>query len=234
MRIWFLTKLARYIPGTVWQFAGLAALAAGQGVSPLVATGAVLLQQVTLLATGAGVTLALMPRLVRAWGAGLPLGAAWALVAALVLLGALFVPVTGRVIRRIAGRVTGRDVPWPEPPPRALAVYVSALTLPWIAYGLAFWLFGRAVLGPDAPGLGLAVGAYTASYVAGLIAVVAPGGIVVREAALVATLGPAVGADSALLLAVGSRLWLVLLELLTALLVLAWPGGRRAGSPSTT
>lgn len=230
LRIWFLTNLARYIPGTVWQFAGLAALAARNGVSPVAATGGVLLQQVTLLATGAGVSLALMPRLARAWGAALSPGLAWAMVAALIAFGALFLPVTGRLVRRIVARVAGRDVPWPEPPAKELAMYVSALALPWIAYGVAFWWFGRAMLGAAAPSMGLAVGAYTASYVAGIVAVIAPGGIVVREAALTAALSPAIGPDNALLLAVGSRLWLIALELVTALAVLA----RRAPTPSTT
>jgi uncharacterized membrane protein YbhN (UPF0104 family) len=63
------------------------------------------------------------------------------------------------------------------------------------------------------------MGAFTGSYVLGLLAVFAPGGILVREAALVATLGPALGPPSALLVAVGSRLWLLALELLTALTV---------------
>jgi len=141
------------------------------------------------------------------------------------------VPATGRWIRRVVARVSGRDLPWPEAPPRDLAVYVSALSLPWVAYGVAFWWFGLALLGDAAPSLGLAVGAHTASYVAGILAVVAPGGIVVREAALVAVLSPAVGAENALLLAVASRLWLIVLELLTAVIVLAWP---RAPSPRTS
>jgi hypothetical protein len=231
LRIWFLTNLARYIPGTIWQFAGLATLASRQGVSPVAATGAVLFQQVTLLVTGAGVAFALMPRVARAWGAELSWGLAWGLVAALLLLGAVLVPTTGRWIRRAVARVAGRDVPWPEAPPRELAVYVSALTLPWIAYGVAFWWFGLALLGDNAPSLGLAVGAHTASYVAGIVAIVAPGGIVVREAALVAALSPAVGGEHALLLAVASRLWLILLELVTAVAILAWP---RTPSPRTS
>jgi hypothetical protein len=75
----------------------------------------------------------------------------------------------------------------------------------------------------------LAAGTFVGSYVAGLVAVFAPGGIIVREAALVAVLSPAIGGETALLLAVASRLWLVALELVTALVVLLWP----QRSPST-
>jgi uncharacterized membrane protein YbhN (UPF0104 family) len=156
---------------------------------------------------------------------------AWGLVLSLAIIGLLFVPATGRLVRRVVSRVAGRDMPWPEAPPRELAMYVSALALPWVAYGVAFWWFSQSLLGVAAPSLGLAVGAYTASYVAGILAIVAPGGIVVREATLVALLSPAIGGDDALLLALGSRLWLVLLELVTAVFVLAWP---RKPSPATT
>lgn len=223
LRIWFLTNLARFIPGTVWQFAGLAALASAHQVSAVAATGAVLLQQLTLLVTGAGVTLALVPNLTRGWGTAIANGLVWGLGAAAVAIGVLMLPDARRWLRRAVARVAGRDVAWPEPPRRAFTMYVLALTVPWLVYGVAFWLFGRALLGPAAPGLWLAAGAFVGSYVAGLVAVFAPGGIVVREAALVAALSPAIGGDAALLLALASRLWLVALELVTALAVLVWP-----------
>lgn len=229
LRIWFLTNLARFIPGTVWQFAGLAALANAQGVSAVAATGAVLLQQLTLLVTGAAVTLALVPNLAREWGTGLGAGLVWGLMAGVAAVGVLILPTTRRWLRIAVARVARRDVPWPEPPRGAFTVYVLALVLPWLVYGMAFWLFGRALLGPAAPGLLLAAGTFVGSYVAGLVAVFAPGGIVVREAALVAVLSPAIGGEAALLLAVASRLWLVALELVTALVVLLWP----QRSPST-
>jgi hypothetical protein len=44
---------------------------------------------------------------------------------------------------------------------------------------------------------------------------------VVREAALVATLAPTIGGGPALVLALASRLWLLVVELLTALGVVA-------------
>ena len=35
LRVFFLANLARYVPGGVWQFAGLAAMSAAQGVPPV-------------------------------------------------------------------------------------------------------------------------------------------------------------------------------------------------------
>jgi hypothetical protein len=82
-------------------------------------------------------------------------------------------------------------------------------------------LFAAAVLPGGAPDIELAVTAFVASYVAGLIAVFAPAGLVVREAALVVALSPTIGGGKAVALAVGARIWLVAVEIATTLCVVA-------------
>jgi hypothetical protein len=230
VRVWFFTNLARFVPGGVWQFAGLTAMAVALGVSPLAASGAVILQQVVLLGTGIALALALMPALFGSWAASLP---EWAPLPIAVLAVGIVILVLPRILPWTGGlaeRLVRRRVPWPRPPAGEWALYVTGLVVPWLAYGLAFWLFGRAFLGDAAPGFMLAFGAYTSSYVAGIILVFAPGGIVVRETALVAALGPHIGAENALLLAFGARLWQIGLEIVTALGVALFVRGSRADS----
>jgi hypothetical protein len=223
VRIWSLSNLARFIPGTIWQFAGLAALAADEGVSPVAATAGVLMQQVVLLGTGLLLSILLAPQLLPGWTAAVPV---WALIAGVIAgLGGLVIalPRIGQLVAPLARRWFGKELAWPAPHEAASAAYIAALVLPWLIYGVAFWLFGRALLGPDAPGLKLAASAFTVSYVAGILVVVAPGGLGVREASLVAALAPSLGAGRALILAVGSRMWLVALEMIgAAAIVLAY------------
>ena len=220
--IWFTTNLARFVPGAVWQFVGLAAMVGEHGVSPVAAMGAVLLQQLLFLATGLALSLVLAPQFLGAWVQGIPAVASAS--AAVLLLGGVVLgfPWLSPRLGRIIGRMLGREVPAPHPPHGRLVRYMGTLLLSWINYGIAFWLFGQALLGEAHPGVPLAVGAFTTSYVAGLLAVFAPGGLVVREAALVAALSPALGAPRALVLALGSRIWLLALEILTAASVIAW------------
>jgi hypothetical protein len=227
LRMWSLSNLARFIPGAVWQFAGLAALAVDEGVSPLAATGAVLLQQLVLLATGLVVAVMMAPGWIQPIAGGLP-PIATASIAIVALVAFAFVvpramPSTGRAL----GRFVKREFAWPRPSPSAFATYTAVLVVPWLVYAMAFWLFGRALLGPAAPSLEVAGGAFVASYVAGIIAVFAPAGIAVREAALVALLSPVIDARAALALAIGSRVWMIALEILTALVVIALYRARR-------
>lgn len=229
LRIFFLGNLARYVPGAVWQFAGLAALAVEQGVSPAAMIGAVLVQQMVLLATGLILALVFAPAFLGSYAIALspPVTA----VACVAGLGALVVgfPVAVPRLQRYLERVAKRPLPLPRASLASFGAYVVASALGWVGYGTAFWLFARALLGAAAPGFVTASSAFVASYVAGLIAVFAPGGLVVREAAIVAALGPRLGSSSALLLAIGSRLWITALEILGALGVLAL-GTRRGGA----
>jgi len=225
LRIWFLSNLARYIPGAVWQFVGLAAMCRARGVSAVAATAGILLQQALLLATGLVLALGLSPQLLGA--AKSPLAAGAVVVGGMVGVVVGF-PLLAPRLRTIAQRLTRRELAWPEPPMAEFGLYVAGLLVPWIAYGVAFHVFAGALLGPAAPSPLVSVAAFVGSYVAGIIVVPAPGGLGVREVAMTAALGPAIGTESALFLAAASRVWLILVELATALLVLA--AHRLAGS----
>jgi hypothetical protein len=226
VRIWFITNLSRFVPGAVWQFAHVSAEALSARISPLAATGAILFQQLVLLGTGLALTASLAPVLPTSAMGTLQPGVALAMASLGVVAVIIFLPALAPMLERWTTRLLRRDIRWPSPGRVELTRYVGVLVLPWLAYGVAFWLFGRALLGDAAPGLLAASAAFIGSYVAGIIAVFAPGGLGVREAALVALLSPIVGPAPALLLAIGSRLWLVALEILTALGVLGWHRGR--------
>ncbi|GEM_PF-280417 len=227
MRVFFVSNLARYVPGAVWQFAGLAAMSAQAGASPVAASMGVVFQQLVLLSTGFVLLLSGAPHLLGAWAQTLDtlsqLVLAALLTAGLIVAGPRALP----VVRRWVERIIKRPVPLPTPPPRAFALYVVRAALGWIGYGVAFWIFGRALFGRAAPHVWLAATAYLASYLLGLLAVIAPGGIVVREGALVAQLSGSMGLERAVVLAFASRLWQVGLEVCAAVLVVTVDAVRR-------
>jgi glycosyltransferase 2 family protein len=230
LRMFVLSNLARYIPGAIWQFTGLTVFAVQERVAPLAVAGAVLLQQIVLLATGLLLALAFAPALLGPLAATLPLGAALGLGAAGMALLLWLFPVALPALQRRLETVWHRSLPLPRPPWASFARYLVGSTLAWVGYGVSFWLFGRALLDGAAAGVLVAGAAFIASYVAGIIAVFAPGGIVVREAALVAALATHVGAERAFLLAVGARLWLIALEIIAAVAVAIAGNGRRGDS----
>ncbi len=76
------------------------------------------------------------------------------------------------------------------------------------------------------------IASVTLATVAGFTVVISPGGLVVREGVLMATLSPAVGADRAVVSAIAPGLTRVLAEVLVAaVLSVARPSPPRAPEP---
>jgi hypothetical protein len=114
-------------------------------------------------------------------------------------------------------------------PARAIWLAAASTTASWLLYGLAFALFAHGI-SPRATGNATSyIAVYTGSYLAGYLALFAPGGVGIREAALVIAMprfGLASAADAAVI-AIASRLWLTILEILPGLLLF------RSGSTQT-
>lgn len=219
-RIWCLSNLARYVPGRVWQIAGMAALARTAGISAWAAAGSAVVVQLLAIATGALVTVIFAPRFshpLLITGAGLlaagcaavlawPAGAAWA----------------SRTLSRIAGReLVVRAV---TPGPLALSALVTALA--WILYGFALYLCIRGLTGRGGVDVATATGVFTGSYVAGLVNIFTAAGLGTRELLLVSWLTGPVGAAAATVVTVGSRLLMTVTELVAALVTLPLPSPR--------
>lgn len=242
--IWFVSSLGRYAPGKVWQIGAMAALSQRAGVSPLAATGSSILVNLVNLLAGAAVILSTGVNVLRVPGG--------AVVAAIVLAGALLsAPVTIPWLVALASRLTGRDLGTARVPARSILVAFGGCVAGWVLYGAAFHLLARGTIGAPAAagsdvamqlsqggtgGLAGAIAVYTASYLAGYVAIFAPGGIVVREAVMIESLTRLGFTDypHAAVLAVVSRLWITVLEVTPGLAFLARSVPRASDPPSPT
>lgn len=225
-RIWLLSSMAKYVPGKVWALAGMAVMGARQGIAPWATTGSAILLQVLSFATAA-----LVVALVGQAALPVAVGPVGLVVLGAGLLGVSAVVLWRPLVERVAHRLAPAAQVTALPSPGALLYGALVNLLAWLGYGTAFWLFARGTL-PDATlPLASAIGAYTASYVAGILAPFAPGGLGVREGVLVLALQPQVGLAHALALAAVSRLGMTFAELLASLLVLLrLPGHPRVES----
>ena len=234
--IWFVSNLGKWVPGKVWQIAAMAGMARQRGVSASAAAGSSIVVNLANLASGFALILVTGSRVLeRSTGDGRALGVA-GVVLALAALVAL--PYLLPWLARTASRLTGRAIELPRLPARAMWLAVTSTAVAWLLYGLAFALFTRGIVQGGAASLTGVVPAfvavYTGSYLAGYLALPAPGGLGVREAALVALM-PAFGLATpaqALVIGLASRLWLTALEVVPGLLFLAWGPLRRAHRPS--
>lgn len=208
-RIWILSSLGKYVPGKVWAIAGMALMAKEAGVAAWAATASAIILQVLAIGSGAAVAGLLGARALETTRPDL-LPWLW-LGGALALGGAGLLLVPGRIGRLLAlTRVAGPDAQTPGLEP--LVVGLMANLLAWLGYGMALWLLALAVLPVPALSPPLAIAAFAASYVAGFVVLIAPGGLVVREGLLIVLLQGSLGLGAATALAVASRVLLTITE----------------------
>jgi uncharacterized membrane protein YbhN (UPF0104 family) len=222
LRVFAAANLARYIPGLVWQFASLAVMSASSGLSVVSVTSAAVLQQVVLASVGLILGLAFAP-LTRlgAWSTPVPtmLAIVIAALAALVLL----LPRMTRTIDEWLSRRGRTSLTLPRVRRRDIAEYVVLSALGWVGYAVAFVIFANATFEPMPVNPVVLGASFVLSYVAGILAVFAPGGLVVREAALVALIGPVLGGEQALALAIAARLWVTVIDAVLSAVMLIRP-----------
>lgn len=230
IRLYFLASLGRYIPGRLWQLAGMAVLANQAGIPPGRAAGALILGNVAFLTTGLlflGLTL---PGLVT--GGAVWIAAAVLLCAAVAVWAFMTAPAarparaaflgltgSGRAAERLSAAFSLAD----RIRPHQALTWATAYALTWVVLAAAFTLFAAAF----APGSHAAArhlgGTVAASYLLGFVAIFAPAGLLVRELTMTALLAEVMPPPAALVVAVASRIWFTAAELLPLALVPVLP-----------
>ncbi|MFF3664350.1 lysylphosphatidylglycerol synthase domain-containing protein [Microtetraspora malaysiensis] len=196
-RVLYVGQLGKYIPGSVWAFAAMMELARDHGAPPRRTFSATALALVTSL--GCALTLAAVT-LSRQMA-----GQAWQLLALIPLI---LVGLHPRVMTwglNLALRIARK-----EPLDRVLSgadmARAAGWTMAgWLCYGAHLWFL---VAGMRPGGLSLyavAAGAYALAWATGILTVVVPAGIGVREGAMVVALAPVLDTPRALVVAVVSR-----------------------------
>lgn len=205
-RLYNISQLGKYIPGSIWQFVGRAAayrnLGAGYGAirdslmteSLWVVCGAAV---IGVLLTGhaiIGILQDSLSPMVRWWFLA-------GFVFMVLLLALLLFLKRAAVLRYLLSTI---------PTPRAVLVQCGI----WLLLGMSFWVLARAC-GMDV-GLWFAIGLFAISYAVGFLVPIAPAGLGVRDAILTLGLLPYAQPGEALAVTAVSRLIYLGVELLLA------------------
>jgi len=210
-RAWFLANLGRYIPGKVWSVAGLVVLAERAGVRRSAAAVSAFAMQAVVLGTGVVLTAIATPH------AASPVLLGVSVLAALVLIGVL----AWRRSAEWLGALADAKSPLPPLPISAIIASSGLMLLSWVTFGASFWMLIRGLIATASVPVTAAMGMFALGYVMGIVAVFVPGGIGVRDLALVGFLTPFVGGGGALAISLVSRVQLTLTEVGGAGIMLA-------------
>jgi len=209
LRAFLFSQLCRYVPGKVWMLGGRTWLGAAYGADGTLVAASTAVEFGTYMLAGLFVSAVWM--LTRGSPAGGIPPAAFAGAAA-VLLAALH-PAVFRAALNTAARLAGRPPVRVDLRVRTLGILFACYVVQWGVLGLAFRLFLLA-MGVDGVGMADSVGVLAVASCAGVLAIIAPGGVGVREGVLSLLLvscgvAEGVAAGAAIL----SRLWMIAVEL---------------------
>jgi hypothetical protein len=229
MRVFFLSQIGKYVPGSVWPVLAQSEFARDHGVSRTRAMTGSIVAMVVGVVTAAGVgvvgIVVTVPHAVGTYWWVLPIAAA---------LVALLVPAVLRRVVALALRLTRRGEE--AAPIAGTAIAESAVwsVANWLFLGVQAWLLLRDIApGPEATYV-LATGAFALAWLVGFLIVFAPAGAGAREAALVVTLGSVATAPQALSLALVSRFVMTVADAIAFGVGLAIGRGRPASAPDRT
>jgi uncharacterized membrane protein YbhN (UPF0104 family) len=120
---------------------------------------------------------------------------------------------------RVALRATRRDVVADGIGGRSLVVSSAWALVMWVLFGAHAWVLAVALGGRSSQLAIVCVGAFALAWVVGLLVVIAPAGAGAREAALVLALGTVLDRPEALVLALVSRIIMVVADAVVAAVV---------------
>jgi glycosyltransferase 2 family protein len=214
-RVWFISSLGRYIPGKIWQFVGAAQLGGDAGIPRTVVVTSLAAHTGFFIVGAAMVGVYLLPL-------GAEVGMAYAsLLHWLAPLGLLLVhPRVIEAALAVVRRTTGRRLEawngrWIDG-----IVLVALSVVGWLITGFALYLFVGSLTPIPLTAAPVIIGMNALAFVVGHLVFLAPAGLGAKEGALTVLLSIYVTPPVAALLAVATRLWTIVAEVLPALLLM--------------
>jgi uncharacterized membrane protein YbhN (UPF0104 family) len=206
-RVFFVSQVGKYVPGSVWPVVAQAEFARDHGADRLrTVVGslcAMVVGAVTAGVIGAvGTTLFVPGALATYW---------WVLPVAAALAVVLAPPVLRWLVAR-AMKMRGREADAPEIAGRDLVVAILWSAVMWLLLGVHAWILLRSIAPGPSVSWPLATGVMALAWLVGFVVVFAPAGAGAREAAMVVLLGAVATPAEGLALALASRVLMTLAD----------------------
>ena len=220
--IYGLSSLGKYIPGGIWQFVGRFGVYKVNGLSGKASTRAMILENIWLLgsAVAIGVIGVFLTRFDLIAGLlNLP-NHQWLAILFTVLALGLWIVVL-KIVHKTMRRHTAENIP-------SIFVVAGVGLLLWTFIGGSFFVMFHDFPFSAAP---LFIGGYAVSWAVGYIAVFAPGGLGVREAALAFVFSNIASVEMIAVYAAMKRIIWVIAEVLFGLVGMVQKQGMQANQP---
>lgn len=209
-RVFMISEVARYVPGKIWQYVSRIYLAEKYKVPPALTLTSALVELLMMMVAAGAVSLANASRILPALEEQYrPL-----LLVALLVAVALVHPRSLKLWSRVLAKFLNQEwIPFDVRYSHLVMILLASL-LTWALSGVGFALFVQALTDAGDGRMVQLTTIYAAAWLIGLLAIVVPAGVGVREGIMTILLAAMMPQPTAAVLAIASRLWVTLLELL--------------------
>jgi hypothetical protein len=209
-RIYNLTQLAKYIPGSVWQFVGRIAILRERGVPAQAIRDSLLAEHFWVIVSAGFMAPVLVlgsnPDFFPRWLTNVDIGFHLSYLLPAMLVFAILIVLVTVLKRNLIAWLFRLNPPFTA---------IPSLLLTWLFLGTSLWVM-LVPFTTSLPSLVYVIGIYCLAYVAGFLVPFAPAGLGIREAILVFGLVPFMASDEAIVLAAMSRVIYFSVEIVAA------------------
>jgi uncharacterized membrane protein YbhN (UPF0104 family) len=212
LKTWFYSQLGKYLPGKIWLFLSRFHFYESKGQSKKAISVAIYLEVVTMIVAGGFIFLAALILFKDIGPFYFWRQSGWLVL--LFLLG--FISMHPRIFQKI---INWALVQFKKEPISLSISYSDILFIlfvcivSWVTGGIGFYLFVNSIYPVTPQYILFLTGALAVSSTLGLIAIFAPGGLGVREGALVYLLSFMMATPVAVVISVLTRIWMTLIEI---------------------
>lgn len=210
---WFYSQLGKYLPGKVWLLLSRFYFYESKGMSRKRISVALYLEMAAVIVAAGLIFLAALI-LFKEMGPSYSGGPFWGLVLAFILLAFIFLH--PKVLQGILNWILVQF----KKEPILLSISYSNIVwilfvciVAWMIGGIGFYFFVDSVYPVSSNYILFLTGALAISSILGLIAIFAPGGLGVREGALVYLLSFMMATPVAVIISILTRIWMTLIEI---------------------
>ncbi len=210
-KIYLFGQLGKYVPGSFWAFLVQMELAHRVNVPRSRALAASIVAAGVAVVSGLAVGLLVVPSVVESHGLRYSAVAGLVVVFAAALSPPVLTRLVDLVMRVMRRPPLERPISW-----NGMLAATGWALLAWLGYGLSVWVLAVGAGAPAGESFLLCLGGSALAMTAGFLVFLAPSGIGIREAVLVAALAPVLDTGEALSVALVARLVFTLADLLAA------------------
>ena len=210
-KIYLIGQLGKYVPGSFWAFLVQMEMAHRVSVPRSRALAASIVAAGVAVVSGLAVGLLVVPSVVESHGLRYSAVAGLVVVFAAALSPPVLTRLVDLVMRVMRRHPLERPISW-----NGMLAATGWALLAWLGYGLSVWVLAVGAGAPAGESFLLCLGGAALAMTAGFLVFLAPSGIGIREAVLVAALAPVLNTGEALSVALVVRLVFTLADLLAA------------------